>query len=180
MKTFLTSFRVILVTTLLTGALYPAIVTVLGQALFSHKAKGSLIQSGDSTVGSELIAQAFGRPEYFWPRPSAVKYDAASSGASNLGLTSSDLQKSIKEREQNGMVLDLRFSSGSGLDPHISPEAANAQLERIGQARKLNITQTEQLVELIAQHVEGRQFGVLGEPRVNVLKLNIALDRALK
>jgi potassium-transporting ATPase KdpC subunit len=174
--------------TLLTGVVYPLVVTAISQIVFSHRANGSMVARNDQPIGSELIGQQFDDPRYFWGRPSAtekVPYNAASSSGSNLGPTNPDLLKTIKERieairqahpDQTGPVpIDLVTASASGLDPHISPAAAEYQVGRVAKARGM----TEDFVrQLVASHTEGRTLGLLGEPRVNVLRLNLALDKA--
>lgn len=170
------SIKAILIFTLLTGILYPLAVTVAGKALFSKKANGSLILNNGRTVGSELIGQEFSQPKYFWSRPSAVKYDSGSSGASNLGVTSSDLLKVVHERESKGAVAEMKYSSASGLDPHISPESAHSQVSRVAEARGIKI---EDVIQLVNSQTEERQLGFLGQKRVNVLLLNLALDGQL-
>ena len=174
---------VFLVLAVLTGLIYPLVVTGIAQAVFPHQANGSLIVEGGKAVGSELIGQPFSDPKYFWSRPSATSpqpYNGASSSGSNLGPTSKALHDAVAERlkqfEQKPVPVDLVTASASGLDPHISPEAARFQAPRVARARGLTQEAVNQLVSL---HTEGRTFGVLGEPRVNVLKLNLALD-ALK
>jgi K+-transporting ATPase ATPase C chain len=171
-----------LVLTLITGIVYPLIVTAFAQ-LFPAKAIGSVIVVNGKAVGSELIGQPFSDPKYFWSRPSATSpqpYNGASSSGSNLGPTNKALHEAVAERlkqfEQRPVPADLVTASASGLDPHISPEAAQFQVSRVARARGLTEEAVNQLVSL---HTEGRTFGVLGEPRVNVLKLNLALD-ALK
>ncbi|HSU64029.1 MAG TPA: potassium-transporting ATPase subunit KdpC [Burkholderiales bacterium] len=171
-----------LVLTLLTGVIYPLIVTAFAQ-LFPSKATGSVIEVNGKAVGSELIGQPFSDPKYFWSRPSATSpqpYNGASSSGSNLGPTNKALAEAVAERlkqfERKPVPVDLVTASASGLDPHISPEAAHFQVSRVAMARGLTEEAVNQLVSL---HTEGRTFGVLGEPRVNVLKLNLALD-ALK
>ncbi len=185
MKTLWTSFRFLVVMTLLTGVAYPLVVTYAGQALFPTQANGSLIHQGDDVRGSALIAQNFKEPKYFWPRPSAVDFNPLPSGGSNLGPTSADLKKKFMERTEvlkaadsnSGAVpQDLVFASGSGLDPHISVEAARYQLSRIITARGFTIEQSKTLNQLIDQMTEPRTFGILGERRINVLALNMALD----
>lgn len=176
MKIILHSFRIIVVLTLLTGALYPLAVTALSQFLFANKANGSLIFSGEKLIGSSLLAQKTADARYFWPRPSAADYATVASGASNKGPTSSDLVKAIaSRREQFGAdaPVDLLTASGSGLDPHISPTAAHFQTTRIAGARGLPVEKVEALV---AAHIDAPQWGILGERRVNVLTLNLALD----
>src|SRR5882672_8276111 len=171
-----------LVLTLITGIVYPLIVTAFAQ-LFPNKAAGSVIEVNGRAVGSELIGQPFSDPKYFWSRPSATSpqpYNGASSSGSNLGPTNKALAEAVAERlkqfEQKPVPADLATASASGLDPHISPEAARFQVSRVAKARGLT---EERIQELLDRHTEARTFGVLGEPRVNVLKLNLALD-ALK
>jgi K+-transporting ATPase ATPase C chain len=171
---------------LLTGVLYPAAVTVLAQFIFPQQANGSLIRSADGTpVGSALIGQPFSDPKYFWPRPSATTdfpYNALASGGSNLGPTNKDLVSQVADRVksfresgiQGPIPADLVMASGSGLDPHISLEAALIQIPRIVKERKVS---EEEVRSLVQNCLEGRQFGFLGATRVNVLKLNLALDK---
>ena len=176
----------LLVFTILTGLVYPFVVTALGQALFPRQANGSLLEQGGKPVGSELIGQPFSSPKYFWSRPSATSpypYNAASSTGSNLGPTNPALTDAVTARikalrdadpdNKAAVPVDLVTSSGSGLDRHISPAAAEYQLNRVARARALDPSKVRTLV---AQCTEGRQLGFLGEPRVNVLELNLALD----
>jgi len=171
--------------TILTGAIYPAVVTGLAQLAFRHQAEGSLIRESGKPLGSELIGQPFDDSKYFWSRPSATRpaYNAAASGASNLGPMNPALTNSIKDRvaalratdpSATGPVpIDLVTTSASGLDPHITPAAAAYQVNRVAQARSLS---ADRIRDLVAQYTEGRQLGFLGEARVNVLRLNLALD----
>jgi K+-transporting ATPase ATPase C chain len=173
--------------TIVLGILYPLAITGICQVVFPHQANGSLITRGNQVIGSQLIGQNFAKPEYFQPRPSAAGndgYDATSSGATNFGPTNQKLMDRVKVsiekfRKENPdyqgpIPADLLTTSGSGLDPHISPASADAQAPRIAKARGVP---AQQISSLIAQFVEGPTFGVLGEPRVNVLKLNLALDQ---
>ncbi|MGA2197148.1 MAG: potassium-transporting ATPase subunit KdpC [Bryobacteraceae bacterium] len=188
MKQLMIAIRVTVAFTILTGVLYPLLVTGLAKAVFPHQAKGSLIQANGKTIGSELIGQRFTKPEYFHGRPSAAGtdgYDGLASGGSNLGPTNKALvdrvQADLKKfRDENpaftGPVpADLLAGSGSGLDPDISPASADAQVARVAGARGMS---PDAIRQLVAANSEGRQFGLLGEPRVNVLKLNLALDQA--
>jgi K+-transporting ATPase ATPase C chain len=182
----LPAVRMTLVLTVLTGMLYPALVTGIAQAIFPKQSNGSLIEVNGKVIGSELIGQKFSKPEYFQGRPSAAGdgYDAANSGASNFGPTSQKLVERIKAdaekfRKENPdfsgpMPADLLTASASGLDPHLSPASAAAQIARVARARGITQEQAQQLVDRL---IEPRQLGFLGEPRVNVLKLNLALDR---
>ena len=177
MKTILQSFRIYVVITLVTGIIYPLAMTGVAQLLFPKQANGSRITEQNKLVGSDLIAQKFESPKYFWPRPSAADYATVASGASNKGPTAADLKKSIDERRQKfgaDAPVDLLTASGSGLDPHISPEAARLQIARVAAARDMSIQKVSTLVD---QTVEQPQLGFLGEPRVNVLLLNRALDQ---
>lgn len=180
------ALMMLLVLTVLTGVMYPLAVTGLAQLLFPNQANGSLIIRDGKVIGSELIGQYFDEPKYFWGRPSATSpfpYNAAASSGSNLGPTNPALIEAVKTRVEALRVadpgnaalvpVDLVTASGSGLDPHISQAAALYQANRVARVRGL---QESQVKELIGLYTEGRQFGLLGEPRVNVLKLNLALD----
>lgn len=188
----LTQFRPALVLfgllTILTGVIYPAAVTAIAQTVFRLQANGSLIEQDGKVIGSSLIGQPFDSPRYFWPRPSAtgpVPYNAAASSGSNLGPTHPAQLDAVRVRiaairqahpGQTGPVpADLVTASASGLDPHISPATAEYQVSRVAKARGLS---PDAVRRLVANHTEGRTLGLLGEPRVNVLELNLALNEA--
>lgn len=165
---------------LLLGLAVPLGFTGLAGAVFPHEAGGSLIRQEGRVIGSALIAQRFEGPGWFHPRPSVAGddgFDAAASGASNLGATSADLLEAVRGRidEARGVPADAATASGSGLDPHISPANARAQVARVAAARGLP---EGQILALVAAHTEGRLLGILGEPRVDVLRLNLALAAA--
>ncbi len=177
-----------IVLTVLVGIIYPFVMTGLSQLLFKEKALGSLIGREGKVVGSRLIGQPFKGAGYFYSRPSAAGsgYDATASGGTNLGPTSNQLfedqvrgrSNQLRIENPNGEIpIDLITSSGSGLDPHISPAAAEFQIPRVARERRIS---EDELRRLVRKHTEGRQFGVLGEPRVNVLELNLALDETNK
>lgn len=177
MKTILIALRILLVFTILTGAFYPVLVTAIGSSLFTSKAGGSLITTDGKVTGSWLLAQKTENPRYFWPRASASDHTTIPSGASNKGPTSKGLVKAVAERRVKfgaDAPDELLTASGSGLDPHISPEAARHQAQRIANARGASL---ETINALIAAKTELPQFGVLGEPRINVLALNLVLDK---
>jgi len=185
MKLILPALRIFFVLTLLTGVIYPLLMTGLGQLIFPLKANGSILSRDGKEIGSKLIAQKFTADKYFWERPSAVDYNPLASGGSNLGPTSEALRKLTHDREEalrrgmNGAASvpqDLIFASGSGLDPELSPEGVRFQTERVAKARGLNPEQTAQLEKLIDQSILAPELGFIGEPRVNVLELNLALD----
>lgn len=172
--------------TILTGGVYPLMVTGIAQILFPVAANGSLIVRDGKAVGSALVGQSFESPKYFWGRPSATSpgpYNAAGSSGSNLGPTNPALVEAVRARverlraadpgNRQLVPVDLVTASGSGLDPHISPAAADCQVPRVARARGL---EEHQVRALVAAHTQGRTFGVLGEPRVNVLRLNLDLD----
>lgn len=183
-KNLITAVLMTIMTTVLLGLVYPLVVTGLAQVIFPDKANGQLITSGDGTViGSRIIGQPFVGPGYFHSRPSAAGagYDAGASSGSNLGPTSqklkdrvqSDVRRLQAENPGKPVPVDLVTTSASGLDPHISPAAADFQVARVARDRGMTEDQVRQLV---SAHTEGRQFGLLGEPRVNVLELNLDLD----
>ena len=184
MKDIITSALMILVLTVALGILYPLAVWAVGQTIFPYQANGSLIEKDGKIIGSELIGQQFSGDKYFHSRPSAAGngYDASASSGSNLGPTSqklidrvkTDAETLQKENPNQAVPADLVTTSASGLDPHISPDAAEFQVPRIAKAR--NMSETD-LRKIVAKYTEGRQFGFFGEPRVNVLKLNLELDK---
>ncbi len=182
------ALMILLLLTLVTGVAYPLLVTGIAQAVFPSQAQGSLIVNDGKVVGSRLIGQPFDDPKYFWSRPSATSPfadNAGSSTGSSLSPTNPDLVKAVQGRvdalraadpgNTTPVPVDLVTASGSGLDPHISPAAALYQAPRVAKARKLP---PETVRELVERHIEGRFLGFLGEPRVNVLALNMALDAA--
>lgn len=185
-KQMLPGLRMTLVLTVLTGLIYPGLVTALCQVLFPNQANGSLITRNGKVIGSSLIGQNFSKPEYFQPRPSAAGndgYDATASGGSNYGPTSQKLIDRVKGTVQKikaenpaaygALPADMATTSGSGLDPHVSPESAKLQVARVAQARG---TSAETIAQLVDQFIEQRDLGFLGEARVNVLNINLALD----
>ena len=183
----LPGLRIKMFFTILLGIVYPLAMTGVSQLVFPHQANGSLIRSGDKVIGSEIIGQNFTRPEYFHPRPSAAGdkgYDATASNGSQLGPTSKKLIDRVSAsvaqfRKENPdyhgpIPADLLTASASGLDPHISPDSALAQVMRVAKARGIS---DQQASHLVAQFTAGSSLGIFGEPRVNVLKLNLALDQ---
>lgn len=186
LRKVLTSTGLLVVMMLITGVVYPLLVTVIAQAIFPHQANGSLIFRDGEVLGSELIGQPFSGPEYFWGRLSAtspVEYNAASSSGSNYGPINPELRNAVKGRldrlraadpfNEQRIPVDLATASGSGLDPHISIAAALYQVSRVARERDIPADRLRTLVEAC---IEPRTFGLLGEPRVNVLKLNLVLD----
>ena len=177
------AFFMLLIFTVITGVIYPLVVTGIAQVVFLQQANGSLIVKDGKAVGSELIGQQFDDPSYFWGRPSAANYNAAASSGSNYGPLNPALMDMVQTRidalkaadPDNTLPIpvDLVTASGSGLDPHISVASALYQVSRVATARGLN---EADVIALVNQYTEGHQFGFLGEPRVNVLLLNIALD----
>jgi len=183
MKTLLVSLRMLAVLTLLLGLAYPLAMTGVARVLFPWQAEGSLIAATDGSVGSHWIGQNFTSDRYFWSRPSATDYNPQPSSGSNLGPTSAALATKVAERRTRlgaasnaDVPADLLFASGSGLDPHISPGAAHYQIARVLEARGLPETRRAELESLVQAHTEGPQYGLFGDPRVHVLRLNLALD----
>ena len=183
MKNLFIAIRFKIFMLLLLGIFYPFLMTGLAQWLLPRQSNANWVFVNGTRVGSSLIGQNFEKKEYFWPRPSAINYNPLPSGGSNLGQMTQDLKKIVEERKNKLKSLhpdqveeppqDLLFASGSGLDPHISVEAALYQLKRVALARNLDLEKVKILVE---QFTEGRQLGLFGDPKVNVLSLNIALD----
>jgi K+-transporting ATPase ATPase C chain len=179
-----TAVLMTVVTTVVLGVIYPLVVTAIAQAVFPDKANGQLIERNGTVIGSRLIGQGFSSPGYFRPRPSATStpYDAANSGGSQLGPTNKKLVDAVKAnveaaRKENPdmpVPIELATTSASGFDPHLSPAGAAFQVPRVARERGLSIADVQRVVDA---HTEGRQLGFLGEPRVNVLELNLALDR---
>ena len=186
-KQTIIALKFLLVMTILTGIVYPLVMTGLAQLSFPAKANGSLVMKDGKIIGSELIGQKFDSIIYFWSRPSAIGYNPIPSGGSNYGPTSDTLKKQVNARrilfatknsitDITAIPKEMIFASGSGLDPHISPEAAMLQLERVATARNLNGAQKQKVQQLIINKTEGPQFFLFGEPRINVFELNLALD----
>lgn len=180
MKEFLTALRLFVWMTLILGIIYPFFITTVSQLTMPHQANGSLVKN----VGSKLIGQNFTSDKYFRGRPSATNYNPIPSGASNFGPTSKELAEAVKNR-LNGLIKlghgpvpkELLYSSGSGLDPHISPDTAKFQMNRIIKARNLDPTLGKAHIDkIILENTQGRWFGILGQPTVNVLELNVKLD----
>lgn len=182
-KNLLIAFLMTIVTTVLLGLIYPLVVTGLAQVIFPQKANGQLIVKDGTVVGSSIIGQGFTGPQYFHSRPSAAGngYDAANSGGSNLGPTNQKLLDRVRgdvavaesENPSAPVPIDMVTTSASGFDPHITPANAEFQLPRVAKARGITV---DQLRAAVAKHTESRQFGILGEARVNVLELNLDLD----
>jgi K+-transporting ATPase ATPase C chain len=182
------AFRILVMLTLVTGVAYPLLVTGIAQLVFPEQANGSLIHRGEKVVGSALIGQPFSEPKYFWSRPSATSpmpYNGGASSGSNQGPTNPALKEAVEGRvkalrdagadPKQPVPVDLVTASGSGLDPHISPAAAEYQVSRVAKVRNIS---EDSVRKLVAENTEPRQLGVMGEPRVNVLKLNLTLDTA--
>lgn len=184
MNTLFSSLRMVIVMTILTGLLYTLAMTLFANTVFYSESTGSILKVNGKAVGSGLLAQQFTEARYFHERPSAAGYATVPSGASNLGPASKALEEVVQQRRDtltrlygsSAIPADLLFASGSGLDPHISPEAARLQIHTVAAARNLTPEQTRTLAQLVERNVEQPQLGILGQPRVNVLQLNLALD----
>jgi potassium-transporting ATPase KdpC subunit len=181
------ALKLLLIMTLLTGIIYPVLMTGIAQISFPEKANGSFIRRDGKIIGSTLIGQKFDSSAYFWSRPSAIDYNPVPSGASNFGPTSRKLFSMVSERRKifiTGNNLtdtaslpgEMLFASASGLDPHTSPDAVRLQINRIVRVRHFNHSQENRLNELILQNTEKRQYGILGEERINIMVLNMGLD----
>ena len=181
-KNLITAVLMTITTTVLLGIIYPLVVTALAQGLFPEKANGQLIRANGKIVGSRILGQSFTSPNYFHPRPSAVNYDPTNSNGSQLGPTNHQLIDRVKrdvstlraENPNAPVPIDLVTTSASGLDPEITPAAAEFQIPRVAKARGIS---ESDLRRVVAAHTQGRQLGILGEPRINVLELNLALDQ---
>lgn len=191
MKTLKISLKIFLFLTVLTGIVYPLLVTGIAQLAFPAQANGGLISENNKIIGSKLIGQQFDTAVYFSSRPSAVAYNPLPSGGSNFGLTNLKLKNLVAERKSQFIAFnqldsltvipsEMLFASASGLDPHISPQAALLQVNRVAKARNFNSSQKQRLIDLIHSDTENPQYGVLGEERINVLNLNMQLDRLSK
>ena len=187
-KQIVIALKIFSLLTVLLGGIYPLFITGIAQLVFPAKANGSLIVVGNKTIGSELLAQNFSSELFFSSRPSAIDYNTLPSGGSNLGLTNAKLKQQVAYRKSQFLKYnqlaenvtvpsEMLFASASGLDPHISPEAAKLQVERIAEARKFNNIQKQQLLQSIRELTEAPQFSILGETRINVLLLNLELDK---
>lgn len=191
MKTLIVSLKIFLFFTVLTGIIYPLFVTGIAQIVIPSKANGSMIIKDNKAIGSELIGQQFDSSIYFTSRPSANSYNTLPSGGTNYGLTNSKLKKLVDVRRRKFIAFnqldslveipsEMLFASASGLDPHISPEAALLQVDRIAKVRGFSPSQKQQLIDLLHNKSEKPQFTLLGEPRINVLALNLDLDNLSK
>ena len=187
MKTLIISLKIFLFLTVLTGIAYPLLITGIAQVTFPGKANGSLIRENNNIIGSELIGQQFDTAIYFSSRPSAVSYNPLPSGGSNFGLTNVKLKNLVAKRKSQFIAFnqldshtaipsEMQFASASGLDPHISPQAALLQVNRVAKIRNFNSSQKQRLIDLIHSKTENPQYGLFGEERINVLKLNVELD----
>lgn len=187
-KNLIISLKLLLYLTIITGIIYPVLMTIISNAVFPNKCAGSMIEGKEKVLGSELIGQSFDNAIYFSPRPSAISYNPVPSGGTNQGPTNALLKDSVEQRrkryietnflpEGTHVPEDAIFASASGVDPHISVENATLQLNRIIKSRNFDENKQTELKELINRLIEKPQFGILGEERINVLKLNIQLDK---
>lgn len=190
MKTIIVSLKIFLIFSILTGVVYPMVITGITNVAFPNKANGSLIVKEGTIIGSELIGQQFDSTIYFIGRPSATSYNTLPSGGSNYGLTNDKLKNLVEERKQHFISFnqldsmtevpsEMLFASASGIDPHISPKAAMLQVERVAKARGFTTEQKQQLQKLVNEHTERPQFLFLGEERINILLLNLEVDKII-
>jgi len=191
MKTLIIALKIFIVFTILTGIVYPFFITGIVQFIFHSEANGSIVVKDGSVVGSSLIGQQFNSEFYFSSRPSSISYNPLPSGGSNYGLTNEKLKKLVKERKTQFVTFnhldslsdvpsEMLFASASGLDPHTSPEAALLQVDRVCLARGFDLSQKQKLIKLIQNNTEGLQFSLFGVKRINILLLNIELDKIKK
>jgi K+-transporting ATPase ATPase C chain len=182
------ALKLLVIMTLVTGIIYPVFITALARVFYYHKANGSLIVSNGTIIGSELIGQKFDSAAFFWSRPSAIDYNPLPSGGSNLGPTSDKLKRFVEDRrtsfiqhnlldDEDTVPPEMVFASASGLDPHISPAAALMQVDRICLARNFSATEKEKLLKLISKQTEKPQYLIFGEERINILLLNLELQK---
>jgi potassium-transporting ATPase KdpC subunit len=187
MKNLIISIKLFFLLTIITSILYPLVITLFANSVYPQKSNGSMIIKDKEIIGSELIGQQFSRPEYFWGRPSAINYNPMPSGGSNLNPVGSLIKEQIQTRIDtikkyqgdatiNEVPKDLLFASASGVDPHISPEAAYFQVDRVVEARKFGPEQKNKLIELIKKSIESPDLFIFGELRINVLVINLKLD----
>lgn len=188
MSSIMNSIKMLLFMTVLTGCLYPLAVTGIGKVFFKKQVNGSIVYLNKNMVGSELIGQNFKSDIYFHGRPSVCTYNGTNSGASNKSVTSAEFNNYVLEKQdelvkkygEKNIPQEMYLNSGSGLDPHITPEAAVMQIDRVAVARKLSLEEKNRVTKLVEEMTENRDFGLFGEKRVNVLKLNLSLDKVTK
>jgi K+-transporting ATPase ATPase C chain len=191
MKSFIISIKIFLFLTILTGFAYPLLITGITQLAFPGKANGSLISLDNRIIGSKLIGQEFDQAGYFASRPSSIFYNPMPSGGSNYGPTNQKLKELVSGRKSRFIATnqtdslirvpaEMLFASGSGLDPHISPQSALLQVDRISRERNLDSIQKQKIIHYIQEHIEPPQFSILGNERINLLLLNLELDRLVK
>ncbi len=186
-KELMTSIKMLILITIITGLVYPLLILLIGQTIFPNQSNGSMLTKSGKIIGSELIAQKFEQNKYFWPRPSSQEYNPMPSGGSNLSPTSQQLQNAVNDRKQKllkadptktekDIPSDLLYASASGLDPHISPAAALFQVDRVARARGFDSNKKDEIIRLIGRLTEDRDWKIFGEKRVNILRLNAELD----
>lgn len=190
MRHLLVALKLFVLMTVVLGLAYPLFILAIAQMTMKEQANGSLLSQDGLIVGSRLLAQKFTEDRYFWPRPSSTDHSALPSGSSNLGPTSAKLKSEIAERRsrlaqfnpesKDGVPFELLFASASGLDPHISPKGARFQIDRIAKSRKLDDSKRKQLIEMVETAIDNSNFSLVGMPCINVLQLNLSLDRLEK